>query len=500
LGPRCTLGEASAVSCAEVRELAVVGALTGIGPDVQLPSRSLAIGAPPWRFTWHRQLVKQADPSDLVAPELDADVVLPSELLSELHKALRRRDSVSSVAQVLVTGAAGFLGRYMIHELLRLNVEVHAVLRGKDEASARARLLGALENAGLILDAARMARLHVVNADISQKKLGLDTQQYQTLCSVITGVYHVASRVNHAEPYQSLKRDNVQGTLNMLEFSVTSRLKNFHYVSTIGTITPELADPQGFYPESPALGHIRMGNLVGSCEITGGYAYSKWVAEKLVNLAFGRGLPGSVWRPGIIGGCSRDGHSGEDNFVHLIKDMVALNLAPLVLGSQFNITPVDFVAHALSATVTAPPAMWRGQTLHPIAKGSDLDMPTLHGELTRAGYPLQWTPFHQFRDTVKDKFAQAVNAGTSTNEFKSWLLVGALSSEGLCLDASARNDRAWDLMRSAPGADAWNPPELAQKMIRHLISVGKLPPPPSANLSESNSFAPVREDSHMPLL
>merc|ERR1711972_879896 len=110
-----------------------------------------------------------------------------------------------------------------------------------------------------------------------------------------------------------------------------------------------------------------------------------------------------------------------------MKDMIAIGAAPRLLGSQFNITPVDFVGHALAKLTKTPKDLWSKQTFHPIAQGSDLDMNVIYEELKLAGYPLTWTSFHTFRNEVKTRFANAMDR-TGSAEFKSWLLVGALSS------------------------------------------------------------------------
>lgn len=506
IGLRSVLGEGAAVAGAETGELSVCTAMTGIGPDTSLPSRALAVGSVPWRYEWQRGSVKQLDPSPLSAPPLEQDLSLSTRFISELHKVQRQiRRRSDRLESALVTGAAGFLARFVVAQLLSQPEKpvVYCLVRGNDIPAARKRVLTAMEKAGIVLTSVQQDRLHVICGDLGKSRLGLDLPVFEDLCSNISHVFHIATRVNHAEPYHMLRRDNVTGTMNMLEFSATSRLKAFHYVSTIGTVTPDMSSRDGLLHESTPLGSIRMGNLFGSCEITGGYGYSKWVAEKLCFSAFNMGLPGTIWRPGLIGGCSATGFCGEDNFVELLCDMVHLGRAPRMVGNQFNLTPVDFIAHAMVDAARRPSAEWRGKAMHPVAADSDLDMPTIVSTLAAAGHPLNLADFRSFRQEIKTKFAESLQASEAATagrvRFKSWLLVGALAAEGHGADALSSNAQARRYLQRAPGAQGWTVESLLAKMVDHLIAVGRMPAPSSIQIPLATQRAP-RGDSAVPLL
>jgi thioester reductase-like protein len=483
VAPRSTVGYGSAVTCAETGDLSVSGALTSLPPDLQLPPRSLAIGSTPYRFEWHRDHVKQLDQSNVYAPDLLKDVVLPKTFQSNLLKTLRlRKQRLSStlmehqtVKCALVTGANGFLGRYITAELLKLeeNPEVICFVRGKTEAEAKERLVKSLAEAGVSEARAfgPKGRVRVVCGDLGKELLGLDFEKFDELAANVTHIYHSGARVNHAEPYEHLRRENVWGTAKLLEFSVTRTLKEFHYVSTYSTTTVDMLGPDGFMSEEAPLGNIRTGLLGGSCELTGGYVFSKWTAEQLVILAGEEGAQCAIHRPGMIGGQSADGKSGDDNFVNFMNDIVRMGQIPRLVGSMFNTTPVDFVAYSIVHASRQPKTEKGVRRFHPIAKDSDLDSRDIYELLNEKGYNIRWCGFQDFR-----KQAKAQGDG-----MKSWLLVAGLTAEGHGLDSMAANRNSWEHMMKARGADVWRPRDTLSKMIDYLMSKGKLPLPSRPN-------------------
>src|SRR5258706_15717598 len=86
---------------------------------------------------------------------------------------------------------------------------------------------------------------------------------------------------------------------------------------------------------------------VGVDELFGGYAQSKWVAERLVAAAKARGLPVAVYRPGMITGHSETGVSNpNDLMAAVLRGCIQLRCAPMVKTS-IEMTPVDYVSAAI---------------------------------------------------------------------------------------------------------------------------------------------------------
>ena len=135
-----------------------------------------------------------------------------------------------------------------------------------------------------------------------------------------------------------LKAANVEGTKWALSLASLSRPKWFHSVSTLSITGNSGAAVQETHPLLPA------------DQISGGYASSKWVADRLVQLALPTCPNVSILRPGAVFGDSETGACNtEDTVCRLVKGCLELGLAPHVPEAVLALTPVDYVAKAIVA-------------------------------------------------------------------------------------------------------------------------------------------------------
>jgi thioester reductase-like protein len=152
-------------------------------------------------------------------------------------------------------------------------------------------------------------------------------------------VYHNGARLDLTQSYFGLKAENVFGTQEVLRLASRRRAKPVHYVSTVSVFDPG---------NLPAGRVIREADEIDpSADLQDGYSQSKWVAERLVQLAGRRGLPVSIYRPGAVSGDSRTGAWKTDDFVcRMIKGCILLGKAPDI-GHEVNLVPVDYVSRAI---------------------------------------------------------------------------------------------------------------------------------------------------------
>jgi thioester reductase-like protein len=242
--------------------------------------------------------------------------------------------------EVLLTGATGFLGAFLLHELLRQSTaQVVCLVRAKDDDEAMDRLTENLARYGLWQDAyngTRRARIRPLRGDLTQPRLGLVEAAYDELASRIEAVYHNAASVNWTYPYQALRDVNVGGTREILRLVGHKRRIPLHYVSTVGVFP---ATGGAVFSENTSLDH--------GGDLYGGYAQSKWVAEKLVTAAKERGLPASIYRPSIVIGDSRTGLFNQDAYMeNMIKGCIELGEVPRI-ETHVDLVPVDYAAQAI---------------------------------------------------------------------------------------------------------------------------------------------------------
>ena len=79
-------------------------------------------------------------------------------------------------------------------------------------------------------------RVIVFAADLEKNNLGLYLREYQELAHKIDSTIHAAALVKHNGEYDKFYSANVQATINLLEFTKLTKLKDFHYISTTGVL------------------------------------------------------------------------------------------------------------------------------------------------------------------------------------------------------------------------------------------------------------------------
>ncbi|KAL3954252.1 hypothetical protein ACCO45_012208 [Purpureocillium lilacinum] len=143
--------------------------------------------------------------------------------------------------KVFLTGATGFVGAYLLFELIQ-SPEVRAVrclVRAKTPRSAFKKLSQNFHKYRLPnLSEELMSKIVVVPGDLSQARLGLSEAEYHELATWTSIIYHLAAQVNYNEPYTATRDANISGTLNILRLAVCSRSKPLHYTSSIAAFGP----------------------------------------------------------------------------------------------------------------------------------------------------------------------------------------------------------------------------------------------------------------------
>ena len=250
---------------------------------------------------------------------------------------------LSEASSVLVTGTTGFLGAFLLDELLRAtgpDTRFYCLARdrGSGQGGSANRVLDTLRFYGLAGHSAG-DRIVPVAGDLTQPRMGLDSDEYRRLAEEVDLIFHCAASVNYAYPYSAARPHTVGGTLEVLKLACTAATKPVQYVSSNGIF------PGG--DDTPYLENSETDGFVDRME--GGYNQAKWVAERLVWQAVSRGLPVCIFRPGNIGHHSGTGTVNPNDFLSLIiKACGRLGCAPLAPDWFFEMTPVDFLVKAIT--------------------------------------------------------------------------------------------------------------------------------------------------------
>ncbi|WP_407562405.1 amino acid adenylation domain-containing protein [Streptomyces sp. 184] len=246
--------------------------------------------------------------------------------------------------EVLLTGATGFVGAFLLAELLRATTaRVHCLVRARTAAEACERLAAALRAYGIDA-AAGDPRTVVVPGDLGAVDLGAGPERWAGLRDGVDTIVHAGARVHHLSPYARLKPANVEGTRTLLGLAAEGRPKAFHHLSTLGVFRAHGPAAPPVTEESPTGGEQ---HPYGK-----GYSASKWVADRLVERAFARGASGGIHRLGRIWAHSATGAVNRDDmFSRLLASCAELGCHPVEPALDEALLPVDVLARAVVALV-----------------------------------------------------------------------------------------------------------------------------------------------------
>ena len=271
----------------------------------------------------------------------------------------------AEVRTVLLTGATGFLGRYLALEWLErmdlVDGKLICLVRAKSDEDARRRLDKTFDSGDpeLLRHYQELAadHLEVIAGDKGEADLGLDPQTWQRLADTVDLIVDPAALVNHVLPYSQLFGPNALGTAELIRIALTTKQKPFVYVSTIGVgAGMELSK----FVEDADIRVVSATRQVDD-SYANGYGNSKWAGEVLLREAHDLcGLPVSVFRCDMI--LADTTYAGQlnvpDMFTRLMLSLVATGIAPDSFyqldadgsrqRSHYDGLPVEFIADAIS--------------------------------------------------------------------------------------------------------------------------------------------------------
>ncbi|MEU1932957.1 amino acid adenylation domain-containing protein [Streptomyces coeruleorubidus] len=304
-----------------------------IGESLAVPFRLSALLEAPTPAGLARRL-RAGDPDTTTSwvPDTEAELAPALRFTSAPQRACDPRE-------VLLTGATGFVGAFLLSELLqRTTAQVHCLVRARTDSEARERLSGVLRTYG-ITATVDDPRLHIVRGDLAVAGLGIGRTDWARLRETIDTIVHSGAYVHHLSPYARLKPANVEGTRTLLHLAGEGRPKAFHHLSTLGVFRPG-QKPRLVTEDSPIEGERH--------PFGRGYAASKWVADRLVERAFERGAGGGIHRLGRIWAHSSTGAVNRDDmFSRLLTSCAALGCHPVHPELEETLLPVDVLAAAL---------------------------------------------------------------------------------------------------------------------------------------------------------
>jgi thioester reductase-like protein len=328
--------------------------------------------------------------------------------------------NVLNPTHVFITGSTGYVGAFLLERVLRTTrATAHCLVRAaghpdsvpvwfqagqEDPAEMGAEGLrepppsqAAREGLKRIKDTLQLykiwddafeARIRPVVGDLAKPLLGLTREKFDALAGTIDAIYHSGAFVNFLYPYEGLKPANVLGTQEVLRLATTKQLKAVHHISTVDVLLGTHIPRPFMEDETPLLHPI---------DAPDGYPRSKWVAEKLVNIARQRGVPVCIFRPGLIMSHTTSGATQTSDYILVnLKGYIQLGMMPEEFHA-LQVAPVDYVAAAIVHISRQRESF--GKFFHLWAQKPIL-MSKAHEWVQSFGYQLKVLPFKEVRDVV----------------------------------------------------------------------------------------------------
>jgi fatty acid CoA ligase FadD9 len=300
------------------------------------------------------------------AADLTLDKFIDADTLAAASGLPASSITENTVNTVLLTGANGYLGRFLclkwLERLAPTGGTLICIVRGADPAAARQRIEAAIDSGDTELSAHFRAlaanQLTVVAGDLGAAGLGVDISTWHRLAESVDLIVHAAAMVNHVLPYGQLFGPNVVGTAEIIKLAISKRLKPITYISTVAAAR---LPSGGFLGEDVDVREASASRPLDT-SYASGYATSKWAAEVLLRDAHDRfGLPVAVFRSDMV--LAHSHYSGQVNatdiFARLILSVVVTGIAPRSFyrldadgnpqRAHYDGLPADFTAEVITA-------------------------------------------------------------------------------------------------------------------------------------------------------
>lgn len=271
---------------------------------------------------------------------------------------------------ILLTGATGLLGRYLLRDLLAAGHRLGVLVRDGRQGTASDRIAELLAFASETLGR-KLPKPVLLHGDLTAPRLGLGLAEQQWLAREVDAVVHSAAQVSYrqtpdGEPWET----NVNGTRRLLELCRAHGTAEVHHVSTAFLC----GDRRGIVQEE----ELDCGD--GS---TNAYEQSKFACEQMIRGI--NGIHATIYRPSVVVGDSRTGYTSTyHHFYRFLELAVRLSSRPssnkeeskprrqrlplrlpLTGEETQNLIPVDWVSQAMVELLHRP--RWHGRTYHLVA-------------------------------------------------------------------------------------------------------------------------------------
>ncbi len=255
--------------------------------------------------------------------------------------------------EVFLTGATGFLGHYLLAELLtHPHVRCRVLLRPPVSDSS-VRLERLLADLGL-----NLSELIADGRVVPVEGVLPDSLKRSDVSGVDLVLHAAGNTTFHANGSNGLETTNIEGTRGLLSLAAEAKIRRFVFVSTAYVCGEQAGHlPESFFDRLPP--------------VRNDYERSKWEAERLVRDWGERSGVATICRPSILFGDSRTGRASAMKGLYLVakateilaramddnRDTDRHEIALRILGCRdatCNVVPIDWAARQMTDIALNP--------------------------------------------------------------------------------------------------------------------------------------------------
>ncbi|KAK3670874.1 putative NRPS-like protein biosynthetic cluster [Recurvomyces mirabilis] len=270
--------------------------------------------------------------------------------LIEMYSAFHQRQSSTkslldaSRHTVLLTGATGNLGAFILADLLRRGEvkEIIVLARASSHETAKQRIKQSLTDRKIGLTPEQEERIRPLACDLSQPDLALPVPHLEHILESVTCTIHSAWAVNFNLGVRSFEDQHIRGTFNLINLCIRSHLSqpaSFFFCSSVSTAS---STPK------PATIPERIIEDLSHAQKTG-YGRSKMVAEHITAKAMqNTGMRARVLRIGQLSGDTKAGIWNDTEAIPLmLRSAITTGVLPAV-DEKPSWLSVDVCAEAVT--------------------------------------------------------------------------------------------------------------------------------------------------------
>lgn len=202
------------------------------------------------------RIEKNAEASRKVSIDWESETQISSDIARLAIPPISHRPGTSPRIVVL-TGATGFLGQYILRRLVKDEniVKIHCIA------------VRHLQDKTPLLD---FGKVLMYEGDLTLPRLGLPKQLASTIFHEADAIIHNGADVSHLKSYETLRPANVESTKELVKLSLPRRIP-LHYISTAGVALLSVRE---------TFEEVTASSTPPPTNGSDGYTASKWASER----------------------------------------------------------------------------------------------------------------------------------------------------------------------------------------------------------------------------